>query len=467
MIHAHRRRPATVIAALGLALLSVLAVGPRATAAAADASWTAQSGAPDATAWREVAWAPALGLFVAVGNSGVMTSPDGIAWTPQTAPATAWNSVTWSPELAILVAVGNGAIGASTVMTSPDGVTWTTQTPATPQAMSDVTWSPEQSKFVAVAVGAASMTSPDGITWTASASLPQPAISHDVVWAAELGLYVAASDTPSGPSQRVFTSPDGSTWTQVTAVPAGLWRSVAYSTTVDLLVVVGVNGIMTSPDGATWTARTSPVTDLRAVTWSPEQDEFVALGSAGIVSSADGVTWTQIASPAANAWESVTWSAELSRYVGTSPSGTLRTLTGVVPTVAGAPIHLVATLVGDVAELAWSEPAFNGNAPVTGYRIERSANGGPFEVLVADTASTATTYGDADIAPGTTYTYRVIALNAEGASLPSNEASVSVPVVLAATGQGAGGALVLAVALLSLGLILVVRRRWRKRPVVG
>ena len=71
--------------------------------------------------WRSVCYGN--GLFVAVANSGVMTSPDGIDWTArQSAANNNWRSVCYGNGL--LVAVADTGTG-NRVMTSPDGINWT------------------------------------------------------------------------------------------------------------------------------------------------------------------------------------------------------------------------------------------------------------------------------------------------------------------------------------------------------
>jgi len=58
--------------------------------------------------------------FVAVGNPGILTSPDGITWTAQAAgSAYSLYGVAWSGTLFAAV----GTLG--TIVTSPDGITWT------------------------------------------------------------------------------------------------------------------------------------------------------------------------------------------------------------------------------------------------------------------------------------------------------------------------------------------------------
>ena len=89
--------------------------------------FVAQSAA-EANQWKGIAFGN--GLFVAVssgGTSRVMTSPDGITWTPRTAAeANQWQAVTFGNGLFVAVS----ADGTSRVMTSPDGITWTSRTAA-------------------------------------------------------------------------------------------------------------------------------------------------------------------------------------------------------------------------------------------------------------------------------------------------------------------------------------------------
>src|SRR5690242_12113493 len=89
-----------------IAALTLMAQMPL-VAHANPATWTANPSADESIAWNGIAWSPDLNLFVAVGTSGVMTSPDGVTWTMRNTTAATWTSVAWSPELHLFVAVAS------------------------------------------------------------------------------------------------------------------------------------------------------------------------------------------------------------------------------------------------------------------------------------------------------------------------------------------------------------------------
>ena len=111
--------------------------------------------------------------------------------------------------------------------------------------------------------------------------------------------------------------------------------------------------------------------------------------------------------------------------------------------VPGKPGNLTATRdatnPGTQIDLAWEAPSDTGASDITGYRIERSADGSaPWQDLVADTGSTDLTYEDAGLPSPTTRHYRVSAINDQGAGPASDTAhattdDVAGPVLVSAS----------------------------------
>src|SRR5207245_10383233 len=74
----------------------------------------------------------------------------------------------------------------------------------------------------------------------------------------------------------------------------------------------------------------------------------------------------------------------------------------------------------------------NGGSAITGYKIERSTDGGStWATLISNTGSVTTTYSDTGLAHSTTYTYRVSAINSVGTGSTSSTASATTPTVTA------------------------------------
>jgi hypothetical protein len=81
----------------------------------------------------------------------------------------------------------------------------------------------------------------------------------------------------------------------------------------------------------------------------------------------------------------------------------------VLPIAPGTP---TASSTGTSATITWTAPADNGGQAVTSYRIQRSTDNINFSTIVASTGNTLLTHTDTGLTPGTTYYYRVSAINA-------------------------------------------------------
>jgi hypothetical protein len=148
-----------------------------------------------------------------------------------------------------------------------------------------------------------------------------------------------------------------------------------------------------------------------------------------------------------------------------------------------APAGLSATPVSPAQiALGWTDQATN----ETGFQIERKTGAGGTYARIATAAADAAAYGDSGLAEGTTYFYRVRAVNSAGNSAYSNEASAATPSSGTSSGAGTGGgggcsmariragdcdggsALLTLLSIFSPMAILVARRRWtRRHPFSG
>lgn len=99
----------------------------------------------------------------------------------------------------------------------------------------------------------------------------------------------------------------------------------------------------------------------------------------------------------------------------------------VLPTAPSAPTGLTATTTSSSQiNLSWTAPSNNGGSVITGYKIDRSNNGGStWSTVVSNTGSIGTTYSSTGLTANATYTFRVSAINVVGTSSPSNIASAT------------------------------------------
>ena len=128
----------------------------------------------------------------------------------------------------------------------------------------------------------------------------------------------------------------------------------------------------------------------------------------------------------------------------TTPAVPFRTASPVAPS---APQSLAATAGSGSVSLSWAAPSSNGGSPVTGYDIYRGTSAGGESATPIASNVTGTSFSDKSVDNGTTYYYKVAAVNAVGVSPQSNEASATpqqpatppaAPTGLTATAAGPG-----------------------------
>ena len=315
-----------------------------------ESDWTARNSGTKKHLF-DIAWTG--NIFVAVGDGVVVSSSDGVNWTPQKIPdVTVFNSVTWSGDKLL---VAGAAWNPDTqqiegaIFTSNDGTSWSPpQLTGTPWLW-DISWTGSQ--LVAVGgdifssegfrLGGIILTSPDGENWTKQASGTDVDL-YGVNYDSGSGLIIAVggstnffiTDIPN--SSVILSCADGINWTSRNSSNNQIYRNSASSgsetivvgyagaiksstdlqqwsdrtsgtlnsifdmvSTGDQLVAVGENGeVLTSQDGHSWASHNSGIkTNLFAVTWTGSQlvavgGELNATKHGVIVTSTDGISWT-------------------------------------------------------------------------------------------------------------------------------------------------------------------------------
>ncbi len=112
--------------------------------------------------------------------------------------------------------------------------------------------------------------------------------------------------------------------------------------------------------------------------------------------------------------------------IGTSNSSNTASATPVkVNTVPGTPTLSVNPSSATSISLSWIPPSNDGGTPIVGYKIEYVNGTSSFSILVANTGNSQTGYIHKGLVTGTSYTYRVSAINSLGTGSPSNTVTVT------------------------------------------
>lgn len=152
---------------------------------------------------------------------------------------------------------------------------------------------------------------------------------------------------------------------------------------------------------------------------------------ATVTSSITGATSAQVeVTPAAVGSSNIT--VTVTDADGTSSSDTF---TVTVTSSPGAPTSVTAVQVGLSASVSWTAPTNTGGLSISGYKVEISSdNGSSYSVAILNTGSSATTWTSNNLTVGTSYRFRVYAINSVGTSSAS---TASTALTIAATTPGA------------------------------
>jgi titin len=243
----------------------------------------------------------------------------------------------------------------------------------------------------------------------------------------ETGFKIERSTDGNSWDPITTTNPDETTYTDSTATEA---TTYIYRVTPMITAEAGGSAtadVTTRPTAASAVSATCLTATSVNVTWSDNSD---GESSYTVLRSDDGGTnW----SPIATELDANTQSYEDDTVLPASTYMYKVTAVGVggnsadsnadtVLTVTGAVADLEATATSTTTiDLAWSDVAGNDT-----YRLERQTAGNLSWDLIDNTiTASATSFSDTTAVEGTTYTYRIFAVNATGDSAVSNTPSVT------------------------------------------
>jgi hypothetical protein len=273
--------------------------------------------------WSGLAYSPKLGMFVAIASGGdnnnnavARSTDNGHSWTGTAVPNPGtWtmNGVCWAGHLALFVIVTSaGPTTSARVLTSPDGINWTARTlPVTGVALNSVCWSSDQGLLVAVGDNNAVYTSPDAINWSQCTGPTNSKNWRFVVWAGgAIQKFCMIAGNASGSNDYAYCSdPTSAAWSQKSLTGSAYdWQAIAYSSGLDMLMVVGGNTgvIARSTDGVNYTQLASGLGGTRFdhACWS-DAGSWLVIGANTLYTSPNGVSWTAGTPPSTLSWHRV------------------------------------------------------------------------------------------------------------------------------------------------------------------
>lgn len=239
--------------------------------------------------------------YVAVGDrAAILTSPDGVSWTPELPPPALTNAVFLGlgGRTNLAVAVGSGGAlmispaaftdlvvtnTGGTVVTSRIntlGLEWRAVDVAVTNTLQGIT--ADERQFVVVGDAGTVLTSPDGTNWTVRTIAGGPLLSSV---ASHPGGYVATGDDGA-----LFTSPDAVTWVpRPSGTTNWLYRVRRLN---GLLLATGQNGtLLTGTNGADWTPRATGTTAWLNDATYVDGTWFLVGNQGTALASTNGVDW--------------------------------------------------------------------------------------------------------------------------------------------------------------------------------
>lgn len=278
--------------------------------------------------------------------------------------------------------------------TSPDGLTWTRHADL-PGAIHQHAYG--GGRFLAASTNANNVyISTDGITWT-SQYLGSIKNLYGLSYGAGKFLWAVYN------TATVEYSLDGKSWT-ATPIPITINNSanIAFGNGKFVLTVNGNTTYCTSPDGIVWTTHSLPFANATVLTFTNGRFYLGGYGMNGYVSE-DGVTWERIALHEELSWTKIAGDGTRVAFSAINASIAAWAVTNSAPSVPGSLVVPSVIEGGRTAEIRWGA-ATDADGNLSGYKLERSVNGGSWTQIYQGTAlsyADTITFGWVDV------TYRV------------------------------------------------------------
>ncbi len=228
-----------------------------------------------------------------------------------------------------------------------------------------------------------------------------------------------------------FTASGGASPLTIT----GLTNGTAYTFTVTATNAVGESLAsvaslpvipITVPDSPTAIIATEGNSQASIAFTPPVFDGGTPITSYSAISSPGGFTGTSSSSPiiitGLTNGTTYTFKVKAINIVGESPySSNSNQVT--LSTEPSAPVNLASTVLGSSIGLSWSTPTSNGGTNIIDYVVEYQLSTGGVWSVFADGSNTNTTAIITGLSNGSSYDFRVLAVNSVGQSIPSSVVS--------------------------------------------
>lgn len=293
-----------------------------------------------------IVWSNKLDIFLAITNTGIFISQDGINWLLYSRPtansgfildSTKKSKLIWSAELGQFIMFSiydNSTIKKLFIFSSSDGINWSILGSGINNIVSIncITWSIDLNTFIISCENNLNnpvlFKSTDCNVWEIINFLaPNLKIIHDICWSSELFTYVAIGETTNNVLCTLI-SDDSVNWVlyeqntlQLKYGYKIIWNS-DYGIFCALATADGgqnINVILTSENGINWTVQYSSLTFINDIYYAIDINLFIATTQNKIITSYNTIKWNE--QNLSSQLGIVSWSPTLSVFVILSNSG--------------------------------------------------------------------------------------------------------------------------------------------------